>query len=368
MFFRKSIPVVLTVALLMWMISFGGTVKTRNEELSLSAESAVLICADSGQMLYEKAPDRKMAIASITKIMTAVIALEHADTDDKEIRFTKDMAAEGSSLYLQDGEVLTLSQLTAGMMCVSGNDAANAVAVGIAGSLDKFAVLMNEKAAAIGMSSTHFVTPSGLDDDEHYSTAMDMAKLCRYAMSIESFRNIVSQKSLTVSYISPKGKTQSCTNHNKLLSTYPGCIGIKTGFTKKAGRTLTSCAERDGVRLIAVTLNAPDDWNDHKKLFDYGFSVTEGIKAVDAEQRFELPVAGGVTDFVLVKPKDDCICTVTKDEQQEIRVRVFMPHFVYAPQKNGSTAGKICCYMNGSKVAETELIYTEDIISQTEQR
>ena len=367
LFISKFAPTVLAAALLMWMTSFGGAVKDSNEEPELSAESAVLICADSGQVLYEKAPDRKMAIASITKIMTAVIALEHAEYDDKEIRFTKEMTAEGSSLYLQEGEALTLSQLTAGMMCVSGNDAANAVAVGIAGSLEKFAVLMNEKAASLGMSSTHFVTPSGLDDDEHYSTAHDMSLLCRYAMSMESFRRIVSQKTLTVSYVSPDGKTQCCTNHNKLLSTYQGCTGIKTGFTKKAGRTLTSCAERDGVRLIAVTLKAPDDWNDHRKLFDYGFSVTEGFRTVTAEQRFELPVAGGAADFTYVKPKEECICTVIKGEPQEIKIRVFMPHFVYAPQNSGGTAGRICCYLNGTKVAETELIYTEEII-QTGQK
>ncbi len=361
MFIRKFTAAVLAAALLLWTSGFGGAVKIPDNELSLSAESAILICADSGQVLYEKDPDRKMAIASITKIMTAVIALEYAENDDKEIRFTKDMCAEGSSLYLKEGEVLTLSQLTAGMMCVSGNDAANAVAVGIAGSLDKFAALMNEKAALLGMGGTHFVTPSGLDDEEHYSTARDMALLCRYAMSMESFRRIVSQKNITVSYVSPEGKTQSCTNHNKLLSAYEGCIGIKTGFTKKAGRTLTSCAERDGVRLIAVTLKAPDDWNDHRKLLDCGFSMTEGIKAVSAEQCFELPVVGGKSDVIAVKPENDCICAVVNGRPQEIRVRVFMPHFVYAPQKKGRFAGKICCYINGIKAADTGLVYAEDI-------
>ena len=348
------------MAVMLCALCLSGSTNIRTQDIPLSAGSAILICADSGQVLCEKDPDQKMPIASITKIMTAVIALEYAKKNDIEIRFTKQMEAEGSSLYLKEGEVLKLSHLTAGMMCVSGNDAANAVAIGIAGSLEDFAVMMNEKAAELGMSRTHFVTPSGLDDEEHYSTARDMALLCRYAMSMESFASIVSKKSLTVSYVLPKGKTQSCTNHNKLLAAYDGCIGIKTGFTKRAGRTLTSCAERDGVRLIAVTLKAPDDWNDHKRLLDYGFSVTEGIKAVKKEQDFLLPVVGGNAGFVKVRPRDDCICTVLKGKEPDITIRIFMPHFVYAPQYKGTSAGRICCCINGVKTAETELIYAED--------
>ena len=333
----------------------------------VSARSAILLCRNNGRVIFEKNPDEKLGMASTTKIMTTLIALEQAKAEDKEVTFSKEMIAEGSSMYLKEGYRLRLSDLAAGMMSVSGNDAANAAAFAVSGSKESFGKLMNSKAEQIGMRNTHFVTPSGLDDDEHYSTAHDMSLLCKYAMSMESFRRIVSQKTLTVSYVSPDGKTQCCTNHNKLLSTYQGCTGIKTGFTKKAGRTLTSCAERDGVRLIAVTLKAPDDWNDHRKLFDYGFSVTEGFRTVTAEQRFELPVAGGAADFTYVKPKEECICTVIKGEPQEIKIRVFMPHFVYAPQNSGGTAGRICCYLNGTKVAETELIYTEEII-QTGQK
>ena len=361
LFIKKLISLGLLLSVVMCMTGYSGSPGGNWAELSLSAESAILICADSGTVLYEKDPDRQMAIASITKIMTAVIALEYAEQDDMEIRFTREMTAEGSSLCLKEGEVLTLSELTAGMMCVSGNDAANAVAIGIAGSLEGFAELMNEKARSLGMSNTHFVTPSGLDHEEHYSTARDMAVLCSYAMTNQRFVSIVSEKELTVSYISPKGKTQRCANHNRLLSEYEGCLGIKTGYTKKAGRTLTSCAERDGVRLIAVTLSAPDDWNDHRKLLDYGFSVTEGIKAAGAEDFYDLPVAGGMSHTIAVRPERDIIITGIRHEENEIQTKLIMPHFVYAPQSEGDRAGMIYCFRNGKLIAGAALVYAGSV-------
>lgn len=346
-------------------LTYKNDVKAQN--ISVGAECAILICADSGEVLYEKNADKKCAIASITKIMTAVIALEYAAANDKTVKFTPEMAAEGSSMYLQNGEILKLSETVKGMMAVSGNDAANAAAVTVAGSNEKFAALMNEKAAQLGMKNTNFVTPSGLDDENHYSTARDMALLCCYAMENDDFKEIVSKRSIEVSYIFPEGKTQTCVNHNKLLSTYKGCIGIKTGYTKKAGRTLTSCAERDGTRLIAVTLNDSDDWNDHKALFDYGFSLYESRTLVNTTDTYKLPVVGSDTDYTEVHPEKDCSVPVRKDCSEMPVRKIYMPHFVYAPVEKGSCVGELCYYSGKRKIISVRLITGTQADIYTEQ-
>lgn len=342
------------------IIMLTGSFSVNSAETEVSAVSAVLYCADSGEVLYKKNADEKRAIASITKIMTAVVALEYAGADDKEVKFTYDMIAEGSSMYLQVGEILKLSELVKGMMMVSGNDAANAIAVAVGGNKEKFAELMNEKAKQIGMNNTHFVTPSGLDDEQHYSTAYDMALLCAYAMENEQFRDIVSQKSINVSFVYPENKKQLYVNHNKLLSMYDDCIGIKTGFTKKAGRTLTSCAQRDGVRLIAVTLNDGDDWNDHIKMFDYGFSKTERVQLTNRSKSFELPVVGSQKESVRVIPENNCEVSVMKDSADKAEQKIYMPKFIYAPVKKGTTAGKLKFFLNGKVIAETNLITDQE--------
>lgn len=329
--------------------------------VSVSARAAVVMCADSGEILYSKNPDEKLAIASITKIMTAVIALEQPQ--DKKVKFDLSMAAEGTSLYLKEGETLTLSELTKGMMLVSGNDAANAVAVGIAGSKEKFAELMNQKAQQIGMKNSHFVTPSGLDNEQHYSTAYDMAMLCRYAMNNPKFRKIVSQKSDVISYVVPQGKTQYCRNHNKLLSICEGCIGIKTGYTSKAGRTLTSCAERNGIRIIVVTLNDRDDWNDHQKLYDDAFDRVEQKTLITQHTRFDLPIVGSQHNerqSITLKPEKDCVITVRKDNEDKITKKLFLPHFLYAPVAKGRAVGEINFYRNGQLIGHTRLLTAEN--------
>lgn len=331
------------------------------DAVSTSAKSAILYCADNGEILYEKNSHEKRAIASITKIMTAVIALEYASASDKEVKFTSEMSAIGSSMYLKNGEILNLTELTKGMMMVSGNDAANAIAVAVAGSTEKFAVLMNEKAKQIGMKDTNFVTPSGLDDENHYSTAYDMALLCAYAMDMEQFRDIVSKKSIKVSYVYPENKTQICTNHNRLLSIYEDCVGIKTGFTEKAGRTLTSAAERDGIRLIAVTLNDGNDWLDHKNLYDYGFSLVEHIQLATKYKNIEIPVVGSEKDSVKVEPRTQSEATVMLSDKDKIIEKVYLPRFLYAPLKKGSAAGKIIYVLNGKIIAETKLIVSDNI-------
>ena len=244
--------------------SFPAVAHAEEKLPSVSAKSAILINADTGAVLYAKNEKERLPMASTTKIMTALIALETAALDDRCVTITDEMVrVEGSSMGLQAGDQLSLTSLAAGMLVVSGNDAANSVAIAISGSKEDFAEKMNRRAKDIGMNDTHFVTPSGLDDEAHYSTAYDMALLATIALANPDFAEIVKEKKYTIPYISPE-QSRRFSNHNRLLSMYEGCIGVKTGFTKKSGRCLVSAAERDGIRLVAVTLNAPDDWNDHQ--------------------------------------------------------------------------------------------------------
>ena len=241
------------------------------EALEVSATAAVLMDADMWQMLYEKNGDRQMLIASTTKIMTALVVLEHAAPDDV-ITVTPDHMAEGSSMYLRAGETVRVEELLYGLLLCSGNDAALALTE-CAGGLTPFVALMNEKAAALGMAHTSFANPNGLDADGHYSTARDMAVLAAAAVENPTFRRICSSRSVTIGQ-------RTMENHNRLLRQVEGCVGLKTGYTRAAGRTLVSCTERDGCRLVAVTLQDGNDWADHAALYDYGFRLTAPRRGV----------------------------------------------------------------------------------------
>jgi serine-type D-Ala-D-Ala carboxypeptidase (penicillin-binding protein 5/6) len=328
---------------------------------SVSAKSAVLVCADNGRVLYEKNSHEKLPIASTTKIMTALLTLEAAAHSDDVVKITPEMVrVEGSSMGLKAGDQLTLSALAQGMLTVSGNDAANSAAIAIGGSIPKFAELMNQKAAQIGLSETHYVTPSGLDQEEHYSTASDLAKLTAAALKNSAFASIVSQKKIQVRFCNPN-QTVTYTNHNKLLSMYEGCIGVKTGYTQKAGRCLVSAAERGGVRLIAVTLSDPDDWNDHEQLLDYGFSRVIQYQPDDSELELNLPVVGGTERTVLVLGTDGDAVVLPSDEVQNLRRSVELPQFLYAPVKKGQVLGCVRYSNDSGTVASTKLIAGTDV-------
>ena len=257
---KKLCGALLTLTMLLMLLP------CRAEAVQLSAAAAILMDADSGEILFEKDAGRRMRIASTTKIMTALVALERANLTDT-ITVTADHMVEGSSMYLKPGETVTVEELLYGLMLCSGNDAALALA-DCCGGLDAFVQAMNDKAAALGMKDTSFANPNGLDDENHYSTARDMAVLAVYAAEDPTFRRICSTKTATVG-------GRSMTNHNKLLRQIEGCIGMKTGYTKAAGRTLVSCAERQSRRLVAVTLCDGNDWADHKTLYEMGFAAYE---------------------------------------------------------------------------------------------
>lgn len=321
----------------------------------VSAQAAIVIHADSGKVLYEKNADEQRSMASTTKIMTALIALETAAADDPVVTITDEMVrVEGSSMGLQPGDQLTLKSLAAGMLIVSGNDAANSAAIAISGSTEAFAEKMNQRAQELGMEHTHFVTPSGLDDDAHYSTARDMATLAAAAMKNPDFAAIVGQKAMNISFITPD-QTRRYTNHNKLLNLYEGCTGVKTGFTKKSGRCLVSAAERDGIRLIAVTLNAPDDWNDHMALLNDGFSKLECYPVDDSGYMASLPVTGGLARSVQVRGSEGEAVVIPRDAAGRVKRIVELPRFVYAPVMEQQAVGRVRYILDGQEIAETVL-------------
>ena len=247
-------------------------VPARTEALEVSAAAAVLMDADTGEILFEKNADRRMLIASTTKILTALVVLEECGMR-QEVTVTKRHMAEGSSMYLRPGERVTVEDLLYGLLLCSGNDAAEALADGCGGTAS-FVRRMNSLAGELGMEDTSFENPSGLDGQAHYSTARDMARLAAYAAGNHTFVRLCSTRSVTIG-----GRTM--TNHNRLLRAVPGCIGMKTGYTRAAGRTLVSAAERDGRRLVAVTLQDGNDWADHAALYDWGFAQPAGQETAD---------------------------------------------------------------------------------------
>ena len=312
-----------------------------------SASSAVLLEQQSGRVLYEQNADEERLIASITKIMTAVVALEHGSLQQEYTVTAQDMA-EGSSMYLKPGDTLRLEELLYGLMLVSGNDAALAVAHCVAGETEDFVALMNAAARDLGMTHSHFVNPNGLDADGHYASARDMAVLAAHALNNPEFRRIVSTASITIG-------DRYLVNHNKLLRLCEGCIGVKTGFTKAAGRTLVSAAQRDGMTLVCVTLNDGDDWNDHIALLDYGFSNYRLERAAAGGQILaSTRVRSGTVASVPLMAAEDLCYPLTGEERLTVVARA--PVSVPAPVVPGQAIGEVCAYLNGEEVASVELV------------
>lgn len=320
------------------------------ENISLSAKAAILIEAETGTIILAKNENTKLPIASTTKIMTTLLTLESGDLDTTHQVPDEALMTEGSSMGLCFGESVTKNELCYGMMLPSGNDAANTAALLIGGSFENFAKRMNRRAASIGMRNTNFVTPSGLHDEKHYSTAYDMALLTREAMKNELFCEICRTKSIKLSSDSFESD-KYLSNTNRLLTKYPYCIGVKTGFTDEAGRCLVSAAEKDGVRLIAVTLNASDDWNDHIKMYDVGFACAKRVKLDNFTDIFDANVVGGTSDSVSCRISDAPEFTAVNGTLPDISEKIFMPNFVYAPIIKGdcigyaeySAFGKVLC-------------------------
>jgi len=336
------------------------TTSSASFAVSTSAESAMLIEADSGDVIYQKDADTRRGPASTTKIMTAIIAIERCPLDKVVTVAPEAAGVEGSSVYLYAGERITMESLLYALMLQSANDAAAAIAYEVAGGIDEFAALMNEKAAELGLKDTHFANPHGLDDEDHYTTARELAMIARYALGNETFKEIVSTKKKSIPMHNGEA-TRVLINHNRLLRTYDDIIGVKTGFTKKTGRTLVSAAERDGVTLIAVTLSDGDDWRDHRAMLDYGFEMYENVvlcRAGEFERRVH--VCGGERDEVSASAGADVFAVLPK-ERGDIDVKIELPMFLYAPVNAGDAVGKVKFYIEDELIGEADIIADEDV-------
>lgn len=362
---RVSSLLLALILLLVSPVTVGATRNTVKDELisplcdvdlnigDISARSAVLVDADSGQILYEKNAKERLPMASTTKIMTALCAVELADISDVITVDRRAVGVEGSSVYLQEGEQLTLLQLLYALLLQSANDAAAAIAIGTAGSIEAFAKEMNQKALELGLKDTHFDNPHGLDSEQHYTTARDLALIARAALAHPTLRAICATRKITIPG-AEENQVRVLVNHNKMLRSYEGAIGVKTGFTKRSGRCLVSAAERNGLTLIAVTLSAPDDWNDHTRMLDAGYEALERI-LLCGEEGFDvtLPVMGGREQYVLVRSAANMALTLPK-ERGALLCTVELPRFVFADVAAGDTVGRLVfrCDLDGDGQAE----------------
>ena len=323
---------------------------------AISAEKAILVDALTGRVIYEKRADEQSLIASTTKIMTALVVCQQCNVLDRVKIPAEAVGVEGSSMYLQEGEILTVQELLYGLMLRSGNDAAVALAIYCGGTVEGFAELMNDKARSLGLENTHFVNPNGLDAPGHYSTARDLAALASYAMTDPVFRQTVSTKQVTL------GQRQ-LTNHNKLLWRVEGADGVKTGYTRAAGRILVSSAQREGRRLVCVTINAPSDWSDHEALLEQGFrdyTLTPIVTRGQVLGRVE--VEEGREPSVELLAGEDFSYPLTEGEQPELRLPEL--GFVYAPVTQGADAGICYVLLDDQVIGRVRLCFGQTVAQE----
>lgn len=325
------------------------------ESVTISAAGAVLMDGDTGRVLWERDSRTPRLIASTTKLMTALVALESGHDLEETVTILPEWAGvEGSSIYLRPGEELSLETLLYGLLLRSGNDAALAIAGHCGGTVDNFVARMNRKARELGMTDTSFSNPNGLDAEGHCSSAYDMALLARACLQNEALAKIAATRSITLG-------VRTFTNHNKLLWRYEGCVGLKTGFTKAAGRTLVSAAKRDGVTLICVTLNAPSDWADHTALLDWGFAHYEARSlSREGERVGQLPVSGGLCPVCPIEEAADLTAALAPSEKVE-RAWELSETVLAAPVAQGTQVGEIVYYVNSEELARVPLVTGRDI-------
>ena len=322
-----------------------------------SASCAVLIDAETGKILYGENENVRRGMASTTKIMTALVALENVSPEKEVVVAKEAIGVEGSSVYLYEGETVTMETLLYAMMLQSANDAAAAIAIEVAGSIEDFAELMNARAKAMGLTATHFENPHGLDGETHYTTAYELALITREALKNELFCEIVATEKRTIP-LHDGTASRLLINHNRLLREYDDIIGVKTGFTKKCGRTLVTAAERDGLTLICVTLNDGNDWQDHRALLDYGFSLYEKVTLGEDVLSFDVSVCGATVEKISVSTATSFSRMLPKGSG-EITTRVCLPRFLYAGIEKGVRVGEVQYLLDGEVIAVLPLYADE---------
>ena len=356
------ITVILITILLMSMLSMYASATYKSSKNSgftkkISAKASVLYEPTNNIFIYEKNADEKLPMASTTKIMTAMVVVNHCDINDIVIIGPESVGIEGSSAYLKDGDEYTVLELLYALLLQSANDAATALAYYTAGGIKEFADLMNSEASRLGLENTHFTNPHGLDNDNHYTTAKDLAILSANLMKSDILSKVVSTYKKTFTY---GERTRTYINHNKLLRLYDGGIGIKTGFTKRSGRCLVGAAEKDGLTFITVTLNASSDWNDHIALFDYAFDTFERVNLASiGDYLHEVKVIGGNKPDVLIATNED-LSIVKEKDVSVIKEYLSLPNYLIAPINKGDVVGKVVYNVNG-KTYTANLVATENV-------
>lgn len=360
----RVLLIIIAFVLILESVSMASEFVDAQMEIAVSLEdfyagAAILYNKNTGEVVFSRNIDKRMPIASTTKIMTAIVALENSPIDSIVTVHKDAVGVEGSSIYLKAGEKMSLNDMLYALMLESANDSAVAIAIHVAGSVENFVNLMNAKADMLGMTNTNFENPHGLSSDNHYSSARDMAVLFSYALDNPVFAQITAAKNHKVPL-----KTEGYryfSNHNRLLSMLDDCIGGKTGYTKNAGRCLVSASERDQVCMICVTLDAGDDWNIHKKLTEYGFSLYQSRKIASAgEFSFNVALVGAQEDYATVSNIDQLSVCVKKDSPP-ITHTVELFTFYYPPVKKGAQAGRIVFKHGGEYVGEVKLYFENDV-------
>lgn len=286
-----------------------------------SSQGEIVIEASSGRILHELDPDKRLPMASTTKIVTAITAIENADVNKEIVIPENCVGIEGSSVYLKSGERYTLLDLLYGLMLRSGNDCAESIAVAVSGSVERFAEQMNETAKKCGADNSNFTNPHGLPSDKHYTTAKDLALITRHAMENPIFRDIVSSKKYAATELNG-GDKRYWKNKNKMLFGYDGANGVKTGYTKKAGRCLVSSAERNGMQTICVVLNSPQMFERSEELLDSAFEKYEIRKLVDKNAFFHTVFTEDLSDSINLGVKESFSYPVGRDEKIEYEIDV----------------------------------------------
>lgn len=353
----KKTAIFLSVIWIFLLFTFSASA---SEAPSVFAKSAVLIDAESGRILYGKDENVRRGMASTTKIMTALVALEHSSLDDVVTVAPEACGVEGSSVYLFPEEKITMESLLYALMLQSANDAAEAIAYAVSGSVEGFVALMNEKADELGLYDTHFDNPHGLDGETHYTTALELAKITAAALENETFREIVGTEKKSIPLHNGEA-TRLLVNHNRLVRVYDDVIGVKTGYTRACGRTLVSAAEQNGVTLICVTLDDGNDWADHRALLDYGFSLYETVTLADiGEITLDIPVCGGIKTAVSVYNMNAVTASLPREHDQ-IQTVIELPRFVYGGAEKGQIIGTVRFFADGQEIGSSPLVTAESV-------
>lgn len=357
---------IILILMILFSLISANAKQPSESSISVSARSAALYQPDTKRFVFSKNGKRRLSMASTTKIMTALVALENISSlDDAIVIDERAVGTEGSSAYLKAGEVVTAEELLYALLLQSANDAAVALAIHVGGSIECFADMMNERADKMALSDTHFENPHGLDENGHYTTAEDLAKIAAEALQNETFRLVASTYKKT---IVNEERQRTYVNHNKLLNLYDGAIGVKTGYTDKSGRCLVGAAERDGVRLISVTLDAPSDWEDHKRLLDYGFECFTSVKLADVyELHYDVPLIDDEGNTLSVANVDE-LSSVCEGEVGKIERNLNLPRFISGSVKKGEIVGTVQFTVGGKDAGTLNLIALEDTAENKEKK